>query len=117
MLALPTGVRVYLALGSTDMRKAANGLSLVVESQLGKNALSGHLFVFCNRRRTIIKVLYWEHNGFCLWQKRLEEERFRWPETETEVLEVGTRELQWLLSGLEVQQSRSHRQLRYANVY
>jgi transposase len=99
------------------MRKAVNGLSLLVESQLGKNALSGHLFVFCNRRRTIVKVLYWEHNGFCLWQKRLEEERFRWPETATEVLEVGPRELQWLLSGLEVRQTGSHRELKYSSLY
>ena len=117
MLALPLGVRVYLALGSTDMRKAVNGLSLVVESHLGQDALSGHLFVFCNRRRTIIKVLYWELNGFCLWQKRLEEERFRWPETEADVLEVGPRELQWLLSGLEVRQDGSHKELKYASVY
>lgn len=117
MLALPLGVRVYLALGFTDMRKAVNGLSLLVESQLGQDALSGHLFAFCNRRRTIIKVLYWEHNGFCLWQKRLEEEQFRWPETEADVLEVGPRELQWLLSGLEVQQSCSHKELQYASIY
>jgi len=117
VLALPAGVRVYLALGSTDMRKAVNGLSLLVEGQLGQSALSGHLFVFCNRRRTIVKVLYWEHNGFCLWQKRLEEERFRWPKTESEVLEVGLRQLQWLLSGLEVQQTGSHKELKYNSLY
>jgi transposase len=116
MLAFAPGVRVYLALGNTDMRKAINGLSLLVESQLDQNALSGHLFVFCNRRRTIIKALYWDSNGFCLWQKRLEEERFRWPETEADVVEVGPRELQWLLSGLEIQQDGSHKEIKYASV-
>jgi transposase len=117
MLGFAPGARVYLALGSTDMRKSINGLTLLVASQLGRDALSGHVFVFCNRRRTIVKALYWDHNGFALWHKRLEEERFRWPETTQDVLEVRPHQLQWLLSGLEVEQSGSHRELRYACLY
>jgi len=108
-------LKVYLALGHTDMRKAINGLSIVVES-LDLDPFSGHLFVFCNRRRKILKVLYWERNGFCLWQKRLEKQRFKWPKTEAEVLQVGQRELRWLLDGLKILQKTAHRQLGYTTV-
>jgi len=79
------------------------------------DALSGHLFVFCNRARTIVKALYWDHNGFCLWQKRLEADRFRWPGSEKEVLEIEPRQLLWLLSGLEVEQEGSHRRLSFGS--
>jgi len=116
VIAVPAGTRVYLAVGATDMRKAINGLALLVETQLEQSALSGHLFVFCNRARTIVKALYWDHNGFCLWQKRLEAERFRWPKSQDEVLEVDPRQLQWLLSGLEVEQAGSHRRLHYKTI-
>ncbi len=116
MIAVPAGTRVYLALGATDMRKSINGLSVLVETRLEQSALSGHLFVFCNRARTIVKALYWDHNGFCLWQKRLEAERFRWPKSKAEVLEIDPRQLLWLLSGLELEQPRSHRRLRYEKI-
>lgn len=109
-------VQVYLAVGATDMRKQINGLSLLVESGLGRNPFSGHLFAFSNRRRTQVKVLYWDRNGFCLWQKRLERERFRWPETRAAVVQVSPRELRWLLEGLELVQGRAHQALRYSTV-
>jgi transposase len=108
-------LKVYLALGYTDMRKAINGLSMITE-QLEFDPFSGHLFVFCNRRRNILKILYWERNGFCLWQKRLEKQRFKWPKTEAEVLQVGQRELRWLLDGLKITQRSAHRQLHYETV-
>jgi len=60
-------MRVYLALGSTDLRKAINGLSLLAEQAMGLNPFSGDLFVFCNRRQNIIKILYWDENGFCFY--------------------------------------------------
>lgn len=63
-------VQVYVATGVTDMRKSINGLSILVAEQLDLDPLTGHLFCFCNRRRDIIKILYWNRNGFCLWQKR-----------------------------------------------
>jgi len=64
------GARVYLAVGNTDMRKSINTLSILVEQAMALNPFSGDLFVFCNRGRTILKILYWQGNGFCLWQKR-----------------------------------------------
>jgi len=103
--------RVYLALGSTDMRKAINGLSVLVEQAMDFNPFSGDLFVFCNRRRNIIKILYWDENGFCLWQKRLEEHRFKWPKLPEQVLAINREQLNWLLAGLDF--SSAHQRLYY----
>lgn len=109
--------RVHLVLGATDMRKAINGLSLLVADHLSMDAFSGHLFVFCNRGRSIVKILYWDRNGFCLWQKRLEEHRFCWPESAQEVLELTARELGWLLEGLDPLQVRGHPRLAYQTLF
>jgi transposase len=98
------------------MRKAINALSIQVEAQLDLDPFSGHLFVFCNRRRTMIKVLYWERNGFCLWQKRLEKHRFPWPERKQEVMELGPRELSFLLEGLDIRYLKPHEELQYSSV-
>ena len=106
--------RVFLALGSTDMRKAINGLSILVEQHLARDPFSGDLFVFCNRRRNMIKVLYWDKNGFCLWHKRLEKHKFQWPESAEEVVMVGPRELEWLLDGLDF--TSAHQRLFYSAV-
>lgn len=117
MLLPAGGMKVYLALGITDMRKSINGLSILVESTLELDPFSGHLFVFCNRRRNIMKILYWDRNGFCLWHKRLEKDRFRWPESECEVLKIGQRELLWLIEGLEIEQGQAHGMLSYSILY
>jgi len=106
--------RVYLALGSTDMRKSINGLSIMVEQAMDLNPFSGDLFVFCNRRCNIIKILYWDRNGFCLWHKRLEQQRFKWPESEKEVMTIDRSHLKWLLYGLDI--TDAHRQLYYQSV-
>jgi len=111
------GLRVYLAVGVTDMRKSINGLSILVQDQLDLDPLSGHLFAFCNRRRDMVKVLYWDRNGFCLWHKRLEKERFKWPESEEEVLQVRSRNLGWLIEGLSLYQEDAHRRLCYEEVF
>jgi len=105
---------VYLAVGPTDMRKQTNSLAALVQGTLGRDPFGGQLFVFCNRRRTLIKVLYWDRNGFCLWQKRLEKHRFVWPEQEAELLETGVRELEWLLEGLDIR--AAHERLEYRTV-
>ncbi len=109
-------VRVYIATGITDMRKSINGLSILVADQLDLDPLSGHLFAFCNRKLDIIKVLYWDRNGFCLFHKRLERDRFKWPETAESVLNIHGHELSWLLDGLSVYQHEAHQQLSYESV-
>lgn len=116
MMVLPQHTRVYLALGSTDMRKAINGLSILVEGVLELNPFSGHLFVFCSKSRSTVKILYWQRNGFCLFQKRLERERFRWPETKEQVMEIDLRDLSFLIEGLDLTALRPHRELHYSSV-
>lgn len=107
-------VQVFIAIDATDMRKSINGLSVLVEEQFALNLFSGSYFAFCNRRRDIVKILYWAENGFCLWMKRLEKDVFRWPESEQEVVEVSRTALNWLLRGLDVQQA--HKRLAYGSV-
>jgi len=104
--------RVFLAVGNTDMRKSINGLSILVEQAMAMNPFAGDLFVFCNRRRDMIKILYWDHNGFCIWQKRLEAHRFPWPRFEQDIISIGRRELEWLLFGLDY--TKAHKQLYYS---
>ena len=111
---IPFQTKVYLALGSTDMRKSINGLSVLIENSMEMDPFSGHLFAFCNRRCNIIKVLYWDRNGFCLWHKRLEEHCFKWPESEQEVMAIDRDRLQWLLYGLDI--ADAHKQLYYQAV-
>ena len=107
--------RIFLAVGVTDMRKAINGLSALVEGGLGQNVFSGDLFAFCNRQRNIVKILYWDQTGFCLWMKRLEENQFKWPQTEEELLEIRERELEWLLAGLDIKQAIPHLNYQFAS--
>jgi transposase len=109
--------RVHLAIGTTDLRKAIDGLSLLVASRLGGDPFSGDIFGFCNRQRTMIKLLVWDRNGFWVLHKRLEKERFRWPETSREVLEVGPRELRWLLDGLDPTALSGHKRLEYSELF
>jgi len=114
MFVAPVNMRVYLAMGHTDMRKAINGLSVLVESSMQLDPFSGNLFVFTNRRRNILKILYWDRNGFCLWQKRLEKHRFRWPDAcNNEVVAIEGRELSWLLEGLDTRDVKAHGMLSY----
>ena len=86
-------VRIFLRPGFTDMRKAANGLGVIVQEQLELDPLSRNLFLFCNRRRNIFKALYWDRNGFCLWKKRLEKDRFPWPKDGGGVAEIAEQQL------------------------
>lgn len=111
------GLKVYLCLGITDMRKSINALSILVSNRLKQDPLNGHMFVFCNRGRNNLKILYWDKNGFCLWQKKLEKFKYRWPESEEEVKEISGQELLWLLEGLSLIQPQAHGRLRYSTLY
>jgi len=110
-MMIPSATKVYLAIGSTDMRKSINGLSILVQENMELDPFSGHLFGFCNRKRNIIKVLYWDRNGFCLWHKRLEKQRFKWPSCKEDIKAIEHRELLWLIDGLDVHQQSAHKRL------
>lgn len=109
-------LKVFFAPGSTDLRKAINGLSLLVEEEMEQSSLSGNLFVFCNKDKNLLKILYWERNGFCLWTKRLERGQFAWPMSNRVPLVLSEQELSWLLDGLSIEQPKAHRPLNYSTV-
>lgn len=117
MLIDPSRVRVFLATGSTDMRKSINTLGVLVESSLSLDLFSGSLFVFCGKNRQTVKILYWDRNGFCLWQKRLEKGRFRWPEQKEDAREITGRELSWLLEGLDISTLKPHKTLNFNFIF
>lgn len=109
MLSLPNPKQVYLACGSTDMRKSIDGLAALVVTQFNLDPFSDCRFVFCNRDRDRLKVLHWDHNGFWLYYRRLEKGRFKWPKDNSEgPLPITHRQLQWLLDGLSLEQSQAH---------
>ena len=105
---------VYLHRDPVDFRKSINGLSVIVESEMALSPLSGALFVFCNKKRDKLKLLYWDRTGFALWYKRLEQEKFRWPRRMSEaVIELDEDQLHWLLQGYDITRMQSHTTLHY----
>ena len=109
--------QVYLCREPIDFRKSINGLSVLVEQEWGLNPFGSALYVFINRQRNKIKVLYWHRNGFCLWLKRLEAEKFAWPrDRETATQMIGLHELEWLLEGFDLWANKPHKTLDYAFV-
>ncbi len=105
---------VYLCRDIVDFRKGINGLAILVEQELEQNPFSEQLFVFCNRSRDKVKILYWELSGFCLWQKSLEKAKFKWPiKSETGVITLTGQQLNWLLDGYDILRFKSHKPLRY----
>lgn len=102
MLTVPPTVRVFVATEPADLRRSLDGLSALVREGMRGNPLSGNLFVFHNRRRNRSKVLYWDRSGMCVWYKRLEKGRFRFPSSAEASLEVEWSELQLLLEGIDL---------------
>jgi len=100
-------LQVYLYAEPVDMRKSIDGLSILVEQEMELQPNMDALFVFCNRGRDKIKMLCWERNGFIVWYKRLEKQRFRWPKTE-ETLSLSGKELNWLLDGFDLFNNKPH---------
>ena len=109
-----TKIQVYVKPGGTDMRKAINGLSIIAQQEMELDPLSGSLFLFCNRTRRLLKALYWDRNGFCLWQKRLEKHRFPWPETEQTAREISEDQFRQVLDGIDFW--HAHEELKYSEV-
>ena len=111
---LPT---VYLCVEPVDFRKAIQGLSLLVEQELELNPFEAALFVFINRRRDKLKILYWEKNGFCLWYKRLEKQRFKWPTGHSgATITLNGEQLNWLLDGFDLWKNQPHDSLYFNSV-
>lgn len=107
-------VRIFVRPGVTDMRKQINGLAIIAEAVMNQKPFSGNLFLFCGRSRNVMKALYWDRNGFCLWMKRLEKDRFPWPSDDVEAREIDREQVLLLLRGIDFW--REHRGLTYTSV-
>ena len=122
MLRLPSlheidrgmATKIYLCMAPTDMRKGFDTLAALVRDFLGRDPLSGHLFLFISRRRDRLKLLYWDADGFALWYKRLEEGTFRLPRVagEDASVELKASELAMLLEGIDLRSVKRTKRLR-----
>lgn len=101
MIALPTGVTVWLVAGATDMRKGFDGLAALVQMQLTEDPFSGQLFVFRGRAGDRVKILWWSGDGMCLFAKRLERGRFVWPQATHGSVTLTAAQLSMLLEGID----------------
>lgn len=101
MIALPSGTRVWVAAGVTDMRKGMDGLAALVQTTLAENPFSGHLFVFRGRRGDLVKLVWFDGDGLCLFAKRLERGRFVWPQAASGTVALSAAQLAMLLEGID----------------
>jgi transposase len=101
VITVPTSVRIYLACGATDMRKGFDSLSVMAQEVLKQDPFAGHLFAFRGRRGDLVKILYWDGQGFCLFAKRLETGRFVWPVTKEGSVVLSPAQLSMLLEGID----------------
>ena len=106
--------RIFIRPGYTDMRKGANGLTIIIQDEMEQNPFSGSVYVFCNRERKLLKAIYWDSTGFWLCQKRLEKEKYPWPDTIESVRELNEEELKMLLAGIDF--FNAHKPLYYKKV-
>jgi transposase len=110
MLTLPPSVRIYLSPGATDLRRSIDGLMALTRDRLGLDPLTGHLFLFRNRRGDRLKILAWDCSGFWVLYKRLERGTFAWPGDKTQgPFEMRGTDLMLLLSGVDVSATRRRR--------
>jgi transposase len=101
MIPLPAGTQVWLAAGVTDMRRGMYGLAALIETTLASRAYSGHVFVFRGKRGDLLKVLWADRDGLCLFAKRLERGRFVWPQATSGAVHLTPAQLAMLLEGID----------------
>jgi len=106
-------LKVWLSSKPSDMRKSIDGLSFLVVDTMKLEPTSGELFIFYNRNLNKLKILYWDANGFCLWYKRLEKNRFKLPHNLSESLVLTAQQLRWLLEGFDFINMKRNPQLKY----
>ena len=108
---ITAATEIYIVCGYTDMRKSIDGLCAIVQEKLRMDPRSSALYLFCGRRCDRIKILMWEPDGFILLYKRLSgiQGRYRWPRNRDEVVPLSWQQLDWLLTGLDIEQPRAIR--------
>jgi len=107
-------LKIYLRPGTTDLRKAVSGLSVIVQENMKQDPFSGSVYLFCSRDRKLLKAVYWDKTGFWLSQKRLEKDKYPWPQNEEATRELTAEELQMLLTGIDF--FKAHKELYYKKV-
>lgn len=113
----PTIPKLYLCVPPVDFRKSITGLSLLVEHALEMDPFEPTLYVFINRKRDKLKILLWERNGFVLWYKRLEKQRFKWPvDHNSATITLNGQELNWLIDGFDLWRNQPHESLIFSSV-
>lgn len=110
-MELASGKRIFIKLGFTDMRKQINGLSAMVQNLRPEGPFDGSYFLFCGKTHRILKILYWDRNGFCLWLKRLERDSFPWPRSDEELNEMDRDKVLMLLRGIDIW--KEHKAISY----
>lgn len=113
MLRMTPSCPVYLALGPTDLRNNIDGLLLKIKFQFELDPFNNAHFVFCNRSRNKLKILFWDKNGFWLYYRRLDSGTFNWPNKADgrKTLPVTEQQLSWLLDGLSIEQAGAHKEV------
>jgi len=109
-----TKARILIRPGKTDLRKAVNGLAILIDEQMNGEVFSGDVYLFCNQSRKLLKALWWDRNGFWLSQKRLEQDKFPWPDSTEAVKELSADQLALLLQGIDF--FKAHKTLYYKKV-
>ncbi len=107
MFEFITETTVYIACGTTDLRKSFTGLAAIVKLKFMLDPYSRCIFAFCNRERTLIKLLHWDGSGLWLHMKRIDKGNFRWPNTPDEIKQVSLKEIRWILDGLSLEQKNA----------
>lgn len=107
-------VKIFVRTEPTDMRKQINGLSALVQEEMKLDVFGSNIFLFCNKARNRLKILYWDKNGFAMYLKKLEKDKFPWPRNLKEVKEITQEEIKLLLSGIDFW--NAHKQLFYEKV-
>src|SRR3989338_1992872 len=115
MRSLHTFPQIFLCGTPVDMRKQQNGLTMIIQTELEKNVFEKGLFVFINRKRSIVRMLYLDDTGFAVWSKTLEKDSYRWPQKwfETPHLTLTSEQLEFLLQGVDLVAMKRHKSIEY----
>ena len=113
MLSIGSSAKILMHRTPVDMRKSIDGLSYLVVNEFAANPADGAVYVFFNKQRDKLKLLYWDRNGFCLWYKRLEKERFKIPDIKDIFFEISAENLRWLMDGLDMSKIQGFKILKY----
>lgn len=109
---------VYLHRDTVDFRKQIDGLAAIVELNMKLPLNDGALFLFCSKQRNKLKLLYWDSTGFCLWYKRLENDKFKWPKKhELNSIKISEEQLNWLLRGLDINALKPHNSIEFCSAF